>query len=100
MRTSLKALAVTAGAALLLAAGASSVSAQSAQAADCIKKVDGGRELTGNVWVKIRNDCAWTYDIKVVWKFSPDSTCKALSPDATRRYESTYAAVFDKVVLC
>nr|SBO96148.1 hypothetical protein BN4615_P5664 [Nonomuraea gerenzanensis] len=55
---------------------------------DCIKKVDGGRELTGNVWVKIRNDCTWTYDVKVVWRFSPDSTCKALSPDATRRYES------------
>ncbi|MFI7438844.1 hypothetical protein [Nonomuraea indica] len=103
MKAGFKAWAVASGAALLLVAGAGSASAGTSTqtaAADCFKKVDSGRTITGNPWVKVKNECAWTYDVKVVWKYGPDSTCKELSPGETIRSESTPPAKYDRAKIC
>lgn len=103
MKAGFKAWAVASGTALLLVAGAGSASAGTSTqtaAADCFKKVDSGRTITGNPWVKVKNECAWTYDVKVVWKYGPDSTCKELSPGETIRSESTPPAKYDRAKIC
>ncbi|MER7361542.1 hypothetical protein ACI2LC_41180 [Nonomuraea wenchangensis] len=95
-----KALAAASGAALLLVSGAGSVNAQTALASSCMVKVDSGRTITGNPWVKVKNNCAWNYNVKVVWKYGPDSTCKLLRQGETRRSESTPTAVYEATNIC
>ncbi|MEU6721002.1 hypothetical protein ABZ897_56935 [Nonomuraea sp. NPDC046802] len=100
MRASYKAAGVISAAALLLGAGATSVSAQTAETISCIDKVDSGRTFLGKPWVRIKNNCYWTYKVKVVWNFAPDSVCTNLSPGETFRDEAVYSAVYDKTVTC
>jgi hypothetical protein len=99
-RAGFKVLAVASSAALLLVSGAGSANARTAQSANCLEKVDGGRSITGNPWVKVKNNCAWTYDVKVVWRYGPDSTCKALSPGKTRKSTSTPPASYQTTKIC
>ncbi|MEV0150271.1 MULTISPECIES: hypothetical protein [unclassified Nonomuraea] len=99
-RAGFKAWAVASGAALLLVSGAGSASAQTTRTSSCFTKVDGGRTITGNPWVKVKNTCAWGYKVKAIWKFGPDSTCKLLSEGQTRRYESTPPAVYERTDIC
>ncbi|MFF4771366.1 hypothetical protein [Microtetraspora fusca] len=103
LRAGFKAWAVASGAALLLVAGAGSASAQTARAtswATCVKKVDGGRKITGDPWVKVKSGCAWTYKVKVVWKAGPDSRCFDLAPGKTATSESIPLATYQGVAYC
>ncbi|MEV0197805.1 hypothetical protein [Nonomuraea sp. NPDC050691] len=101
VRAGFKALAAASGVAVVLVAGAGVAQAQTTRAAvDCVKKVDGGRTITGRPWVKVKNECAWTYDIKIVWKYGPDSLCRELSPGETLRHESAQSATYDGTRIC
>ncbi|MEV4571082.1 hypothetical protein AB0K12_45645 [Nonomuraea sp. NPDC049419] len=96
----MKALAVASGTALLLISGASSANAQTAQAADCFKVVDQGYTIALEPWVKVKNNCAWNYNIIVVWKLGLDSPCMPIKQGETRRSQSQQSAIFDKVKIC
>ncbi len=103
VRASFKAWAAASGAALLLIAGAGSANAETTGAtawATCVKKVDGGRQITGEPWVKVKSGCAWTYKVKVVWNYGPDGKCVNLAPGETTRSVSIPTASYQGVAYC
>ncbi|MET8861974.1 hypothetical protein ABZW11_03345 [Nonomuraea sp. NPDC004580] len=96
----MKALAVASGTALLLISGAASGNAQTAQAADCFKVVEKGFTSALEPYVKVKNNCAWNYNIIFVWKNAPDSSCALIKQGQTRRSQAHQLATFDKVKIC
>jgi hypothetical protein len=103
MRAGFRALAVASGAAILLIAGSGAASAdpvETATAISCVKKIDGGTQDIIYPWARVRNDCAWTYDVKVIWRNGPDGPCRELSPGETMRTISTPGASYQRVDLC
>ncbi|NBE93302.1 MULTISPECIES: hypothetical protein [unclassified Nonomuraea] len=48
----------------------------------------------------MRNNCAFTYDVKVVWNNGPDSSCVELSVREQDTSTSTPGTTFDRVANC
>ncbi|MEU7853897.1 hypothetical protein [Nonomuraea sp. NPDC049141] len=103
IRAGFRALTVASGAAILLIVGSGAASADPVEAEtaiSCVKKIDSGRYDIIYPWVKVRNDCAWTYDVKIIWNNGPDSPCKELSPGETMKNISSPGASYQRVDLC
>lgn len=103
MRAGFRALAVASGAAILLIAGSGAASADPVEAEtaiSCVKKIESGTYKIIYPWVRVRNDCAWTYDVKIIWNNGPDSPCNEMSPGETMKNISSPGASYQRVDIC
>ncbi|TDE58143.1 hypothetical protein E1295_05900 [Nonomuraea mesophila] len=81
--------------------GAGGAQAQSTNMvmASCVEKIAGKNSLV-TPWATVQNNCAFTYDVKVVWNNGPDSSCVELSVREQYTSTSTPGATFDRVAIC
>lgn len=102
-RAGLRAFVVAAGAASLIFAGTGIATAAPVAPTgflSCMKKIDSGTTWDLKKWVVVENKCAWTYDVKVVWKAAPDGLCKELSPGETMKSVAPAIASYDGTKTC
>lgn len=103
-RAGFRAFATAAAAASLILAGTGVATAQpvgpTATFLVCMKVVDSGITIDLQKWVRVKNNCAWTYDVKVVWNNAPDGVCKSLSPGKTRYSEAIPSGSYEGTAIC
>jgi hypothetical protein len=93
-------------AAFLLVGGAGAATAETSQAQvaagswiSCVKKIDSGKPGIWQ-WVIVENQCAWTYNVKIVWDNVPDSECEDLKPGHRMRDTVSIIGTYRGVQIC
>ncbi|MGJ5805119.1 hypothetical protein ACSCB1_39385 [Streptomyces europaeiscabiei] len=107
MRAGFRTWIAIAGAAMLVASGATGASADTAAESAvgdwsrCVKKVDEGGGFPG-IWryVSLENRCGKTIKVIVVWNNGGDDPCKRISRDITWQSESQTLASYEGAKYC